>query len=294
MAGVTDDQLCTAAFQKLFHGIYVCSTVVVTPAVRAAGALQAVGAGSYASHHTAGLIWGIPVPVHGVIHVTAPDDQGRNRRRGVVTHRPSRAAAVTIKDGVRLSTPSQVFCDLASYGVGLVDLVVVGDGILRARLATREELARAVARMSGAGARSARRALGYLRDGVDSAMESRLRMLLVLAGFPEPEVNLMLRGADGSWRRRFDLAYRDLKLLIEYDGRQHADNPQQWESDIFRREELQRLGYVLVTVTAGGIYSDPGRTLRRVADAVAAAGGSVPRRWKPEWQAHFPGREDRA
>lgn len=54
-------------------------------------------------------------------------------------------------------------------------------------------------------------------------MESRLRMLLVLAGFAEPQVNFILRDLAGDWSRRFDLCYRALKLIIEYDGEQHGD-----------------------------------------------------------------------
>jgi hypothetical protein len=71
-----------------------------------------------------------------------------------------------------------------------------------------------------------RRSASLARKGVDSPQETRLRLLLVLAGLPEPRVNLLLRGRDGSWRRRYDLAYELLRLIIEYDGRQHAENAQ--------------------------------------------------------------------
>ena len=142
--------------------------------------------------------------------------------------------------------------------------------------------------MSGAGVRVARRAVAYVRTGVDSAMESRLRMLLVLAGFPEPEVNVILRDLSGDWSRRFDLCYLALRLIIEYDGEQHGDLDHR-DSDIHRREELERLGYTLVQVTSRGIYGDPARTLRRVADALRQAGGHAPGRWRPEWRHTFPG-----
>ena len=48
----------------------------------------------------------------------------------------------------------------------------------------------------GRGAKLARRAARFVRDGVDSAMETRLRMLLVLAGLPAPEVNFILHHPD--------------------------------------------------------------------------------------------------
>ena len=79
-------------------------------------------------------------------------------------------------------------------------------------------------------------------------------MLLVLAGLPEPTINLILRNADGSWRRRFDMCYPDLKLIIEYDGRQHADDIRQWQGDLRRREELDALGWRIVVVTADDLF----------------------------------------
>jgi hypothetical protein len=207
----------------------------------------------------------------------------------VITHKPlSRGDQIVVRDGVRVSVPEQVFCELAAVGLNLVELVVAGDAMLQAKRATRESLTRAVESMRGRGVRLARRALGYLRTDVASPMESRLRMLLVLAGFPEPQVNVILRTADGEWVRRFDLCYRELQLLIEYDGDQHGDLEHR-DSDHDRREQLERLGYKIVPVTSLGIYRDPAKTLRRVADAMRELGGQPPGRWRPEWRQHFPG-----
>lgn len=288
-AGVAEDALRTSAYQRIFFDTYLCSSVKLTTAVRAAAAIEKVGGQAFASHHTAASLWGIPVPVDGLIHVTAAKDEGRTRCRGILTHQPLEVAGrLRVRDGVRLSAPEQVLCELAAARVGLVDLVVAGDAILRAELATCETLALAVASMNGPGVRAARRALGYLRDGVDSPMESRLRMLLVLAGLPEPDVNVILRSFDGTWDRRFDMCYAALRLIVEYDGSQHGALVHR-ESDIHRREHLERLGYAIVPVTALGIYRDPATTLRRVADAIRERGGRVPRRFQPEWRQHFPG-----
>lgn len=288
-AGIDEGRLRTPAYQRLFHDTYLCSSVLATTEVRAAAALSRTGAGAYASHQTAAELWGIPVPADGLVHVTATKYEGRNRRRGVLTHQPLAASgSTTVRNGVRLSTPPQVFCELAAVGVGLVDLVIAGDAMLKKGRATLDSLQRAVTAMSGAGVRRARRALGYVRTGVDSPMETRLRMLLVLAGLPEPRVNVILRDVAGEWDRRLDLCYVALKLIIEYDGEQHGELDQR-DSDIHRREELERLGFTLVQVTSRGIYREPARTLRRVADALRDSGAHVPGRWRPEWKQHFPG-----
>ena len=123
---------------------------------------------------------------------------------------------------------------------------------------------------------------------MDSPTETRLRLLIVLAGLPEPTVNLIVRARDGSWRRRYDLAYQQLRLIVEYDGRQHAHDTVQWLTDIFRREELDRMHWRLIVVTAQGIYTDPLQTLIRVREALLERGATNLRRtFKTEWRVPF-------
>jgi hypothetical protein len=79
-----------------------------------------------------------------------------------------------------VTTPEQILLDLAT-GLDLVALVVLGDSLIRAGRTSTAVLRDAATAWRGRGAKLARRAARYVRDGVDSAMETRLRMLLVLA-----------------------------------------------------------------------------------------------------------------
>ena len=191
---------------------------------------------------------------------------------GVSSHYRKDPAQITLRKGLPISTPEQTFLDLAAVGVGLVDLVVVADGLIKAGHASPQRLIEAAAQWNGRGCRLAGRAAPVARKGVDSPQETRLRLLLVLAGLPEPRVNLIIRGRDGSWRRRYDLAYEHVRLLVEYDGRQHAEDTSQWTSDIYRREELDQIRWRLVIVTSEGIYREPLRTLERVRAALLDCG----------------------
>ncbi len=122
-------------------------------------------------------------------------------------------------------------------------------------------------------------------------METRLRMLMVLAGLPEPVVNHIQYGAMGAWEKRFDLSYPSLKLIIEYDGRQHADDDRQWGRDIERREQLDGDGWRLIVVRSNGIYTEPRKTLERIVDAMRWCGArGLPRTLTREWERYFPGR----
>ena len=80
-------------------------------------------------------------------------------------------------------------------------------------------------------------------------------------------------------------------LIIEYDGRQHADNDEQWDHDIDRREDLDGEGWQMIVIRSKGIYVEPQRTLERIADAMRARGAqNLPTRLHDDWRSHFPGR----
>ena len=122
-------------------------------------------------------------------------------------------------------------------------------------------------------------------------MESRLRMLMVLAGLPEPVVNHRVYWADGSVRWRFDLSFPEFRLIIEYDGRQHADSTTQWRGDIGRREWLDENDWRIVVSGSSDIYRTPARTLTRITRAMRARGMAVPP-LKEDWRRHFPSRPE--
>ena len=289
-AGISDKDLRSVRYQRLFYDLYLSAEVVITPALRARALLKVCPRGSQVSHFTAAELWGGVVPSQPLTHLSCPQPGSRTERRGVGCHRLSSHAVVVRFGGIRVSSPEQTFIDLACM-LSLVDLVVLGDSLVKAKRTTVDRLATAVKAWRGRGSRPARRAAGFVRGGVDSPMESRLRMLMVLAGLPEPQVNRIVWDGAGNWEKRFDLCYPDLMLVIEYDGRQHAQSDDQWGRDIARREDLDGDGWRLIVVRSTGIYVEPLRTLERIADAMRARGAkSVPNRFRDEWRAHFPGR----
>jgi Protein of unknown function (DUF559) len=221
------------------------------------------------------------------IHVSMGSREARCRRAGVAAHLGDPAAQTTVWNGVRISTPVQAFLDLASVGVTLVDLVIAGDSLTKANELDPKEFVAAAEAYQGRNARRARRAASLVRAGVDSPMETRVRLLIVLAGLPEPQVNLILRIANGKWRWRFDLCYPEYKLIIEYDGRQHAYDAEQWSHDLERREWLDHDGWRIIVVISDGVYVHPLRTLQRVKAALEERGARVPKSFKQEWTRHF-------
>ena len=235
---------------------------------------------------SAARLLGAPVPAETVEHVTVGHQDERRRRVGVRCHVAALGRQdIEILSGVRITAPHRLFLDLAE-GLSLVDLVVVGDWLVSKGHATPTSLTAYCARAATRGAASARRAAAYVRERVESPMETRLRLLLVLAGVPEPEVNREVRDRDGFLLARLDLCWRGAKVAVEYDGRQHLTSAGQWERDVERRNDLTAAGWVLITVTAAGIYRDPEDTVRRVRQALASR-GCRPARLDDRWRAHF-------
>lgn len=282
-SGLSWRRLAGSEFRRLFHDVYVAARAC-GPDVLARAAVTAVGDHALVSHHTAAQLWGGVVPHVPMVHLTVPKGHTRAQRDGIEVHAADRPAAV-VKD-IRVTTAAATFVDMARY-LSLVDLVVLGDSLVKGGVTTLEALKAAARGHRGRGARLARRAAGCVRADVDSPMESRARMLMVLAGLPEPVVNHALRDVHGTVRRRLDLSYPAHRLAIEYDGRQHAENSAQWRSDIARREELDSAGWRLVVLLSDDLFRTPEQTLRRICAAMRDCGMAVPR-LREEWRRHFP------
>lgn len=293
-AGITDARLGSAEFAKLLGGVYVSARTPDKPYFRSRAAVHLVHpAGAVGTHYTAARLRGVPVPDNALEHVTVARSTDRRQRHGLRCYVAALAAEdiVTLR-GVRISSAHRMFVELATT-LGLLDLVVVGDWLVRHEYTTPADLVAYCARFHGRYAAHAVHAAGHVRAGVDSPMETRLRMLLVLAGLPEPEVNLVIRAEDGTVTMRLDLGYRTVKLAVEYDGRQHLTDVDQWERDPERRDDLEHDDWRLLVVTSKGIYREPAQTVQRVWRALHQRGYRPLAPPHDGWQPHFRGDDRR-
>jgi hypothetical protein len=275
-AGITPGQLRGPRFRLLLRGVYVGSEVTPTIQVRACAALLIHPVGAYLSHHTAAVLQGLPVPPSAVVHISVGSAADRRPQPGIADHVATSVVEVTDVGGLPVCSGPSLFVGLASV-LHLVDLVVVGDAMVRRGLTTIADLTRA----AESGPRLGSRAAALVRERVDSPMETRIRLLLILAGFPEPVVNAIV--AD---RYRPDLCWPKLRLIVEYDGRHHRDDLDQWDHDIERREWFESHDWTILTVVARDVFQRPAETINRIYAAwLRAGGGSF--RLRDDWRAHF-------
>lgn len=287
-AGVTRSQLASPSYVCLLRGIYVSSDLAVDAATTARAALLSVrGEDAFVSHHSAARLWGGVVPDGPRPHVSVPSAQGRSVRQDIAVH-ASRRQPTTFR-GLRVTTATDTFLDPAAH-LELVDLVILGDSLVRKRRCTPDELVEAADGATGRGVRRVRRAAGMVRAGVDSPMETRSRMLRVLSGLPELETDIrFVDPRTGQLRRRLDSGDRPSRTGVEYDGRHHVEREQQWEADIERREEFENEQWRILTLVSKDIFVTPGRTVERQRALFHQRGIHVGR-LSDEWRRHFPGR----
>ncbi|MEO8528133.1 MAG: hypothetical protein ABI435_03555 [Pseudolysinimonas sp.] len=208
----------------------------------------------YFSHLTAAEFNGMRLPEGRrptILHVTYENAHRAMRRPDVVGHKTKHPVPVIeFADGLRVSNPVAAWTECSSI-LSVDDLVAMGDGLVRRKApqATLEDLARTVAAHAGRrGAARLRAALPHIRPETDSARETRLRLAVARSGFPEPTVNGPLVDRRGAQIARGDLVFESFGVVLEYEGRQHADDPHQFAIDIRRLDEIAEAGYRVIRV----------------------------------------------
>jgi very-short-patch-repair endonuclease len=133
----------------------------------------------------------------------------------------------------------------------------------------RSELQEAAAGLAaGRGARQARQAVALADPRAESPPESRLRVLLALAGLSAVP-QFTVRDGEGRFVARVDLGFPEQRVAVEYDGLWHADR-QQFQQDRRRLNRLVSAGWTVLHVTAADLR-DSDAFVARVRALLAAS-----------------------
>jgi hypothetical protein len=269
--GVPRARLFRADLVRPYRGVRTVAPPSTT-AERCAAYLAVLRDGQFFSHGTAGVLHEMPLPRSVTddprIHVSAFLPAQRVRAVGIVGHRLEfRPGAVEIRNGLPVTTAAETWC-LLGGALGVEALIVAGDHLVRRGVtdpaAIVADLHEALGSVRRLGSERLQRALALVRPGVRSPRESLLRALLVLAGLPEPAVNLRLHDSTGHFLGEGDLVYPAARLVLEYEGDHHRTDPQQWRSDIRRRERFEDAGWSVLRVTSDDVFRHRDELIARV------------------------------
>lgn len=272
--GVTRHMLLTSSrFKQITHGMWIDTkpeTEIFAPVwaddqwawnqVRLTAGIG-VDPRSVGCNVTAARLYGLPLPrsTDKRLHVALGEANASRRRRDAVLHRYVRLRADNFF-GLPLISVPQLFAELAGV-LTTEQLVELGDaavgrwhcGPLTTIAEIRAELA---ARSRLVGRRVAQSAIELVREDVDSPPETRLRLRLIAAGFPEPSVHpaVYCRLIDSVLHP--DLGYPEIRFAIEYEGDHHRSSPAQFAEDNRRIAALEAEGWFVLRVSKRSNLAD--------------------------------------
>ena len=166
-----------------------------------------------------------------------------------------------IRQGFRTTSVLRTLADLARR-LPLIEAVVAADMAFQQKLIAPAELsAWVLARKGWKGVVRFRRVAELAEPSAESPMETRLRLRLVLAGLPRPEVQVDLCDGEGRFVGRVDLFYRASRLAIEYDGATHRES---LIDDNRRQNLILNAGFRLLRFAAPDVMKTPDSVVAQV------------------------------
>jgi very-short-patch-repair endonuclease len=245
---------------RLHRGVYAVGHMAISWEARCLAAVLA-RPGAVASHVTAAWIHGLLRSRPGTIHLTAPTRQ-RLKRDFVVHFARLGPDDVTTVNGIPVTSPARTVLDLAAGDVAR--LLERAD---EAGLLDRRRFEATVARAGGhpgrakfAGALGAYRPEGAV---LRSNLERRFRRLVLDAGLPRPQTNVVVEGYE------LDAYWEAEGFAVELDVYATHGSPRSFEADRERADDLLLAGIELIRVTDVRLTREPRETIARVAAHLA-------------------------
>jgi hypothetical protein len=265
-AGLTRDQLRGTGWRRVARGLYVWGGLGQGPALSLAAVQRRVPVGAAFSGRTAAWLDGLDLPPCDPTEVTIPRLCGVSALEGALVRRAELPPGdVVERKGLPVTSALRTVTDIGRQQP-LVEAVVAADMALHARLVDLAKLGVYVAaHPRSRGIAQLRRVLELAEPATESPMETRLRLLLVLAGLPRPHAPIAPHDAGGRFLARPDLYYPARRLGLEYDGGGHRDS---LVEDDRRQNRLLGAGYRLLRFTAADLHHTPDRLVTQVRDVL--------------------------
>jgi hypothetical protein len=254
-----------------WRGVVVPASDSLKMATRAEAALLVAGPPAVLSGATSLALHGISVVDGGDVHLTVPYTRRVRSKPGLVVHQCDYEPHDVIEiDGLPTFSLDLALADFLCRGDKPTAFAAVEEamrGLLPDHLQKLRENVRD--RIVGRSARQGiHRALSMLAlaDGrAESPPESMLRLIVVEAGLPAPEVQYPINDIEGKLLYVLDMAWPARRVALEYDGFAAHENRQ--EADAERDRRMAGRGWITIRAAAADLR-DPARVLRELREAL--------------------------
>lgn len=269
-AGLQRWHLEGASWRRVGPATYLWTGLDEHPLHLLEAARRRIPPGAAFSGFTAAWLHGLDVAPCDPIEVTVPLNAGVSARSGMAVRRSAlRKGDVVLPRGMPATSLDRTLAELCGR-LTVTEAVVIADAALH-QGRTRLERLQAWVKSNGKhhGIANLRRVIILADPAAESPMESRLRMLLVLAGLPRPKAQVSIHDRWGRFVGRPDLYYEEHRLGIEYDGGVHRDA---LVDDNRRQNKLLNAGVRLLRFTGADVLGNPVAVVSQVRAMLAGPG----------------------
>ncbi|NUT34677.1 MAG: DUF559 domain-containing protein [Hamadaea sp.] len=279
---LTRRQLDGPTWRRLFQGIHVYADVPLDHRTWCEAAALLLPKGAAIADLSAAFLWGVdllPPAEREIVHAVMSRDVHLRPRSGLTVHRSSlQPEDVTRILGPAVTTPVRTAWDLARR-LPRFEAVVALDALLKKRKVSLDQLtAYFHDRLGWPGGPAARIALDDADPLAESAMESRMRLVIIDGGLPRPisQYAITLTHADGrkQFIARSDFAYPVFKTALEYDGDHHRERST-YRFDMDRQNRLHLMGWTVLRFSADDVLRRPDDMLAKIRAVLRRAGADV-------------------
>jgi very-short-patch-repair endonuclease len=237
-------------WRPVLRGVYADSALPFDHRVKMKGAGLLIPASAAVTGLSAACLLGVDMASGSdPVDILVPPEHRFGPVRGLrIRTGPLSDTDTAVVGGLRTTLPVLTAWEL-SRRLPLLDAVAAVDALMHLGRLTHRELSNVLDRRAGAYGVAAARSVFRLVDGrAESPQESRLRVRLVLAGFPRPTPQFEVL-MNGQFVARVDLAWPELGVALEYDGLWHGE-ARQFSRDRRRLNALVAAGWTVYHVTA--------------------------------------------
>lgn len=249
-----DELVANGRVRRVLTGVYQRADVPDSSQSRARAAALVMSPFAVACDRTAAWLLGVDTFDYRELEILPRLEtcvlRGRSR-----TNRPECAGGtrdlvpgdICYIEDVAVTTPMRTALDLGCK-LSRYNALAALDGLMRMYGLTREDLEGELPRyFRRRGVLQLRQLVPIADPRAESPGESWTRLAVVDAGLPTPEPQYWVCEG-GRQVYRVDLAYPRSRVVVEYDGREFHESPEQREHDRKRREWLRARGWTVIVV----------------------------------------------
>lgn len=269
--GLTAQQLQGASWRRLLRNVHVDAAYAARHdddehALRANAATMAIPPYAVIAGLSAAWLYGVKLLARRApVEIALSKDVHFGPVAGLKIWRATFAAGDLIWDHPRRTTPLRTAWDIACR-VDIPDAVAALDVFLARGLVTQAALVAMAGEPGRWRRRRAKQVIELVDAQAESPQESRLRVLLLMAGLPRPECQHEIKRPVGKGEQfvaRVDLAWPKQRVAVEYDGHWHGA-PDQLRRDRARLNRILTAGWLVIHVTDDRLRQDAPELIREI------------------------------